>query len=181
MSTTRAFVYRWLCLALLFWICHPVLADSFRLEITSYLGDRQTFQQGDTLSFLISMNHDAYLIMLYQDAQGIVTQILPNAYLSDTLYKAGLYFSLPDADQAFRFTVQPPFGEERIWVFAGTTAFEPLPGVVLGNGFRQLNIGMQKVRKRLRAQSSVYLGEAYLEITTRSQGQADFTGNPTIQ
>lgn len=96
------------------------------LSVTTHLGDAQTFVEGDMVSFYVSLDTDAYLSILYQDAGGGLEVLLPNALYADTFFKAGLFIPIPDEQTPYQFRVTAPFGRETLWVFASDI---PLPSL----------------------------------------------------
>jgi hypothetical protein len=99
----------------------------FHLAITTHLGDAQSFQEGDIVSFYISLAKDAYLTVIYQDAGNRLRLLIPNAYFPNNFYKAGLFIPIPNEQNPFQFRVTAPFGQETLWVFASDQTFVDLP------------------------------------------------------
>ncbi len=110
-----------------------------RIGITTHLGDHQEFQQGDRVQFLLDLNRDAYVLLIYQDASGALTQLVPNAIEKNGFYKAARYLSIPDARIPFEFVVGPPFGTETVWAFGSNAPFPELHGATLKNGLKRLD------------------------------------------
>jgi len=110
-----------------------------RVNITTHLGDQQEFQQGDRVQFLLDLNRDAYVLLIYQDASGALTQLVPNAIERNGFYKAARYLSIPDARVPFEFIVGPPFGAETVWAFGSNAPFPELTGSTLSNGLKRLD------------------------------------------
>ncbi len=143
-------------------------ANAIDLEITSELGDGQTYVEGDVISYFVSSSHDAFLLLIYQDASGNLIQILPNQYSANHIYSADLYFQVPGENVGFQFEIAAPFGDEHVWAFASTGKFSDLPGQVLDNGLKLLSDAMPDIVQRLRRidkQQQAY-GEAKTTITT---------------
>ena len=141
-------------------------SDNFELDITTHLGDQQTFQRGDTLSLLVTMNQDAHLLIIYQDAKNNFIQILPSQHIPTSFYKAGFYFPIPNSQHLFRLTIRPPFGHEYVWAFATQHTPPSLSGRKLNNGFRLLEGNMKQIREQLISKANSLLGEAHVEIIT---------------
>lgn len=116
-----------------------------RINITTHLGDRQEFQQGDRVQFLLDLNRDAYVLLIYQDASGALTQLVPNSVESNGYYKAARYLSIPDARVPFEFIVGPPFGTETVWAFGSNAPFPELRGSTLNNGLKRLDLSMTAI------------------------------------
>jgi len=150
----------------------PGSSHGIELEVTSSLGDGQVYTQGDEFSFFVTMDQDAYLLLIYQDASGAMTQILPNRSSGPAFYHAGVFIQVPDQQAGFVWKVQPPFGVERLWAFAIPRPFPALHGSDLRNGMRKLDGGVDKVLRTVReslARSSVTYGEASTAITTAAR------------
>ena len=139
------------------------------IEITTHLGDKQTFKQGDVIAFLVSLDKAAHLLMIYQDAEQNLVQIIPNRYRQQDKYEAGLFIAVPDRNEPFEFVVNPPFGQEKIWVFASSQAFPQLESEELSNGLRQLKQGLTEILTVIRPKNqNIPFGEASTIITTEA-------------
>lgn len=113
-----------------------VNAAPIHIEITSHLGEGETYVQGDEVTYYITTDKDAYLLLLYENAQGSVVQLLPNPYSSPrAFYRAGRLMRIPDeTTDDFGFQVSPPYGMERMWVFASSRPFPILDGQQYDSG-----------------------------------------------
>ena len=142
-------------------------AKQINIDVTTHLGDVKDFQAGDQVSFLLSLDTDAYVVVVYQDARGDILQLLPNRRMRDYFYKAGLFLRLPDPAAPFAFTIQPPFGRETLWVFAADRPLPELAGSYLKNGLKKLTGDLAAIRKVLAGQARAAYGEASLVLHTR--------------
>ena len=113
-------------------------AEPLHVNITTHLGDQQEFQAGDRVQFLLDLSQDAYILLIYQDARGALTQMIPNTVNRSGFFKAARYLGIPDARMPFEFIVGPPFGTETVWVYAASQPFPELDGAVLDNGLKRL-------------------------------------------
>ncbi len=149
---------------------NPVPAITpIKLEITTHLGDRQTFVEGDTLSFLLSLDSDAYLLIIYEDAASNLIQLLPNSRMGNNLQHAGVFLTIPPANAGFRFKVRAPFGAETLWAFASDVPFPELKGKRLNNGLKLLDSDIPAIQKQLLALPRTAFGRAKLSIFTKSR------------
>ncbi len=139
------------------------------MEITTHLGDEQTFVEGDIISFLLNLDRDAFLLVIYQDAAGNLIQLIPNRESQKGRYQAGLFISLPDKKVPFRFKVQAPYGDETLWAFASDVPPPELKGKELKNGLKLLNVDFKQIRQKLHNQSQTAFGETRLSIKTRAR------------
>ena len=101
--------------------------QSVDIGITTHLGDRQQFVDGDRISFLLSLDRGAHVYLFYRDADANLLQLLPNARMPGHFYAAGLFMPVPGRQQPFRFVVHPPYGEEILVAFASDS-----PGLDFG-------------------------------------------------
>jgi hypothetical protein len=139
-------------------------AQPFNLSVTTHLGDKQTFREGDLVSFYVSLDKDAYLTILYQDAGGQLSVLLPNTLHPENFFRAGLFIPIPNEQNPFQFRITPPFGKETLWVFASDKSLfdassdkTPLAGFITS----VRNTINQRCRKR-----NAQCEEASLGITT---------------
>jgi hypothetical protein len=142
---------------------------SIHVEITTHLGDKQTFVEGDTISFFLSLDKDAYIVAIYEDADDKRIQILPNTKQEDNFFPAGLFIPLPGEGSSFRFTVSAPFGRETVWVFASKEPIPEFQGEVLGNGLKRLHGDMASIRNQIEAVAQSSFGEHRLSIFTKAR------------
>ena len=61
---------------------------------------------------------DAYLYVVYQQADGKTFQIFPNSAQTDNHVRARQTVEVPGGDDTFRWIIGPPFGEEIVKVIA---------------------------------------------------------------
>lgn len=76
------------------------------------------FREGDSLSVRVRCEIDAYLYVLYQQADGKVFQIFPNKIQQQNKIAAKQEVVIPASDDLFRWKVGPPFGKEVVKVVA---------------------------------------------------------------
>ncbi len=107
------------------------------IELTTHLGDKQTFIEGDYVTFLASTNQDSYFLLMYKNAIGQIIQLIPSTKLGRGFYKAAYYFEIPDSRSGFIFQISEPFGEETIELFASNIHFPNFDGQILENGFKK--------------------------------------------
>jgi hypothetical protein len=137
---------------------------SINLSVTTHLGDTQSFRDGDIVSFYVSLDKDAYLIIIYQDARGQLSVLLPNPLYPDNFFRAGLFVPIPNEHNPFQFRITPPFGKETLWVFASDKPLEDASPVL-----SQLNGSLASVRNTINQQcrkQKAVCEEASLGITT---------------
>lgn len=143
--------------------------ETVEIGITTHLGDGQTFVEGDVISFLLSLDQDAWVYLFYRDAKDNVIQIVPARHLSTHFYRKGLFMPFPATQKAFQLKIEAPFGEEQLLVFASDNADIKLSGKPLNNGLRLITESVINLPRLMQQQSSSQYGSATLAITSQSQ------------
>jgi len=143
-------------------------AKIINIEITTHLGDKQTFVEGDSVNFLINLDTDSYLTVVYQDARGQLIQLLPNKK-QENFYKAGFFISVPNTSSKSQFKIQAPYGEEIVWVFASDNPGFKLEGKKLKNGLILLSSTIDEIRIKAQQKSKASFGQANLVIHTKNK------------
>lgn len=155
-----------------------VLADSekpgsrlepINVEITTHLGDEQTFIAGDQVSFMLSLDKSAYIYLFYQDAANNIIQLLPNHKQISNHYQPGLFMSIPDPKADIKFTLQPPFGKEQLWAFATDKKLARFSVSPSANKLKQINQSIDKIRKAIKSQVVTSYGESLLTISVAEE------------
>ncbi|MDR3636240.1 MAG: DUF4384 domain-containing protein [Isosphaeraceae bacterium] len=92
------------------------------------------YGEGESLTLKVRCEEDAYLYVLYQQADGKIFQIFPNSGQPDNRIKGKQDVRVPDLDDAFRWVVGPPFGHEVVKVIASKKPVDALslPGLKEG-------------------------------------------------
>ncbi len=142
------------------------LKEKINIEITSHLGDKQLFVKGDDIKFLINLDTDAYITVIYQTADQQLIQLIPNKKQASVLYKAGFFIKVPNANAPYRFTIQKPYGKEKVWVLASDREIKMLSGKSLVNGLRQINIDIAMLKKIISDDAKKYFGIASFTLNT---------------
>ena len=136
------------------------------VNLTTHLGDQQSFVDGDRISFLLSLDNDAYVYLFYRDAESNLLQLLPNERMPDHFFNAGLFMPVPSAQQPFQFTVKPPYGDESIYAIASNNDALVFPGKPLANGLILLDQNLQQIIDVIRKKSKNSFGRGELRLTT---------------
>ena|GEM_PF-857905 len=76
------------------------------------------YREGDDLTVQVVAERDAYVYVMYQQADGQIFQIFPNNKQPDNQLKARQVVQIPGKDDLFRWKIGPPFGREILKVIA---------------------------------------------------------------
>lgn len=83
--------------------------------------DRQVYKIGEKVKVYLKGNKPFHARVLYSDARGGLVQLLPNPYRREDYFNGGTVYEVPSGPDRFELEVTPPFGEEKIIVYAGTS------------------------------------------------------------
>ncbi|MCB1693158.1 MAG: DUF4384 domain-containing protein, partial [Pseudomonadales bacterium] len=86
----------------------------------------QTYEEGQDVTVYLQGNKPFYARLIYTDASGNNIQILPNQHRSDNYFAGATILEIPEAKDKFLLTVTPPFGKEKLTLYASTS---PLGGI----------------------------------------------------
>lgn len=119
-------------------------APKFLVRVDVNRGLR-SYREGDPLSLTVAAEEDAYVYVLYKQADGQVFQIYPNASHTDNRLKARQAVQIPGSDDVFQWVVGGPFGTETIKVLASKEPLQELSDPALRQKFFN-PISMAKVK-----------------------------------
>jgi hypothetical protein len=83
--------------------------------------DKREYKAGEKMRIYLKGNKPFFARVLLRDAAGEVTQLLPNPFRTDDHFNGGTVYEVPAAGDRFDLAVGPPFGEDTVTVYAGTT------------------------------------------------------------
>jgi hypothetical protein len=83
--------------------------------------DKKEYRQSEKIKIFIRGNKPFYARILYRDMKGALLQLLPNPYRSDNYFQGAVVYEIPSGNDRFDLEVNPPFGEEKIIVYAGSS------------------------------------------------------------
>ena len=91
------------------------------LKVKLWSGKNQTaFKAGETISLFMKGNKPFFARVVYFQNDGTQVQLLPNPFRKDNYFYGSTVFSLPSGKDSYELTVEPPFGSEKIVLYAST-------------------------------------------------------------
>ncbi len=82
---------------------------------------KNKYVKGEKIRVFVKGNRPFYGRVVYQEASGGLVQILPNPYRQNSYFNGGTVYEIPSAEDKFDLEVAPPFGAERITLYASTS------------------------------------------------------------
>jgi hypothetical protein len=100
----------------------PSLADDPRAPLSVRVWtEKQDYRQSEQIRIFLKGNRPFYARVIYRDTKGQVLQLLPNPYRRDNYFQGGAVYEIPAGNDRFQLEVVPPFGEEKILVYASSS------------------------------------------------------------
>lgn len=81
-------------------------------------GELVRYRQGESMRLYLRGNKPFYARVLYRMADGQTLQLLPNAHRKGHYFQGGTTYVIPSGEDDFELKIEPPFGGERITVYA---------------------------------------------------------------
>jgi hypothetical protein len=91
--------------------------------LVGVVADRSLYQEGDKLLVQFMGEREAYLYLIYHQADGKSLLLFPNEARAENRMPAAKPVVIPPAEDPFRFRIRPPFGTE---VLQGIASLKPL-------------------------------------------------------
>lgn len=83
--------------------------------------DKKQYKNKDQIKIFLKGNRPFYARVLYVNVKGESLQLLPNPSRNDNYFNGGVVYEIPSGNDRFELEVNPPFGEEKILVYASST------------------------------------------------------------
>lgn len=128
----------------------------------------RSYRQNDSLTITVNSEEDAYLYVVYKQADGKVYQIFPNSVQKDNRVKARQTVQIPSGEDMFRWIVSAPYGQETVTVLASKEPIEALSHPALrAERFNPVTPKQLKgVELELGEEEPARWAEDHVEITT---------------
>ncbi len=119
---------------------------------------KKSYRKGDKVEVFVSGNRDFYGQLFYEDVNGNIIRLLPNDFRRKHFFKAGKTYKVPGEKDRFELTVTPPFGPERLTVYASTRPTADVGGKDVGGGLKLAVRGGVQVDDKKRKENRKKLG-----------------------
>lgn len=117
----------------------PKLAQNSALEASGPLTvnvwtSKKRYHRGETIEIKIQGNRNFYARIIDITSDGSIIQLLPNALRKINYFEAGKVYKIPDTGDGFSLNVTPPYGEDRIVVYASEVPIGAVEMTQAGHG-----------------------------------------------
>lgn len=127
----------------------PTLPLSVKIWTDRSKGDGvAVYRKGEQMRLYLRGNKPFYARVIYSTVDGQMLQILPNPHRGEHYFQGGTLYSLPDGKDRYTMEVAPPFGAERVTVYAsdqplGKLKTEPAGSVYVVGSVHQGPVAQQ--------------------------------------
>ncbi len=99
--------------------------------------DKKTYSDSEYITIHMEGNRDFYARIINIGSNEKVIQLLPNGYRQTNYFRGGQRYQIPGSGDRFSLKVTPPYGQERIVVYASETPMGDIPMKSLGAGLQE--------------------------------------------
>ncbi|MBF0195119.1 MAG: DUF4384 domain-containing protein [Magnetococcales bacterium] len=100
--------------------------------------NNKVFQKGEKIVLFLTGNRDFYARVVDKMSDGTIVQILPNSHRQNNFFRGGVVYKIPDSSSGdqFEMDVVPPFGVDRIIVYASDAPLGSISTQNIGQGLQ---------------------------------------------
>ena len=96
--------------------------------------DKKSYSDSEYITINMEGNRDFYARIVNIGSNGKVIQLLPNGYRQTNQFRGGQRYQIPGPGDRFELKVTPPYGQERIVVYASETPMGEIAMAPSGGG-----------------------------------------------
>jgi hypothetical protein len=133
--------------------------------------DKREYKETEKIKIYVRGNKPYYARVVYKMINGELRQLLPNRFRKSNYFNGGAIYEVPSPEDRFELEVEPPFGQERIIVYASTA---PLGEIDLASAGGVYKINTESEKIALKSREVSLSGKAEL----RSRGVSLKEKNP---
>ena len=156
-----------------------VLAKAAAPLSVSVWTDKTTFKAGEKIKIFLKGNKDFYARVVYIDSQNNILQLIPNQQRKNNFFQGGETIVIPSTDAQFELEVSPPFGSEKIVVYASSAPQGEIKTTAAGKSLYKIKADLTTIAGKTRgvtikktssqASSGAEFYETSCLLTTKSE------------
>lgn len=112
--------------------------------------EKVIYKEGEEIKIFLQGNKDFYARVIYVDAQKNVVQLIPNQHRTDNYFKGGKTLTIPEPFDGFKLEVGPPFGKEKIIIYASSAPQGNIQTAAFGKSLYQVKSDLNTVGMKTR-------------------------------
>lgn len=95
---------------------------------------KKSYNKGEKIVVYLEGNRDFYARVVDVNSEGDIVQLLPNNYRTSSFFKGNTKYNIPNEEDKFELTVSPPYGTDRIVVYASEVPLGDVQTTPIGQG-----------------------------------------------
>lgn len=136
-----------------------VLMNEARFLTVRIWTDKRKYRKGEKVKIFFEGNRDFYGKVVKVSANGEVIQLIPNNYRQISSFEKGKIYTVPGKGDRFDLEVSPPFGTERIIVYASDAPLSQKNMKLISKGLYQYRSKLSSMEKSVRSCVTLEAGE----------------------
>ncbi|HKI74591.1 MAG TPA: DUF4384 domain-containing protein [Pseudomonadales bacterium] len=142
-----------------------------------------TYSGGQDMRVYLQGNKPFYARLIYVQADGTNVQLLPNPHRTANYFAGATIFEVPTGEDNFQLTIGPPYGKEKLTLYASTLPLGKLSTkAAAGNAVYMVNDQPREIAEKTRGISIntgpskqkevAEFAEASVDVTTKADAPA---------
>jgi hypothetical protein len=111
---------------------------------------KQVYKEGEKIEIFLQGNRDFHARVVDINDRGEIVQLLPNDFRDRSFFEGGRTYRIPDEGDRFELTVTPPFGKDRIVVYASEVPLGKIALSGIGQGLAAYGGDQQSLARATR-------------------------------
>ena len=116
-----------------------VMGDKNALLTVKIWTKKHSYRRGEIIQIYMQGNRDYYARLVDITPDGNIIQLLPNDFRRNNFFKAGKVYKIPDTGDRFAMRASPPYGQDRIVVYASEAPLGSVEMQAVGQGLNQFS------------------------------------------
>ena len=98
---------------------------------------KEKYSVGDSIEVYLKGNKDFFARVVGISSDGKIIQLLPNEFHQDHFFKGGHTYIIPGKNDGFKILAKPPYGADKIVVYASEVPLGSVPMKKIDNGLHR--------------------------------------------
>ncbi len=137
---------------------NSIMEESAPLTVKIWT-NKKKYTEGEHISIYMEGNRDFYAKIVRINVDGDIVQLLPNNYRQTSLFKKERTYKIPDEGDRFDLKVSPPFGIEKIIVYASELPLSRINMKTIAKGLYKYRGKRQSLDRSVRSALPVAKGQ----------------------
>ena len=111
---------------------------------------KKQYRRGEVIQIFMQGNRDYYARIININTEGNIIQLLPNDFRRRNSFNAGKIYRIPDTGDRFVLRASPPYGQDRIIVYASEAPLGDVAMEAVGQGLNRFRGNVDSLAAKTR-------------------------------